>query len=227
MRVLVVEDEPRLRGALREALEKAGYTVDTAGDGVQGLEAILDLPCDAVVLDIMLPRLSGLDVCRTARKQGRDVPILLLTARDSTADKVAGLDAGADDYLVKPFEIAELLARVRALLRRQGGRKQGVLQVADLVLDPATGDVTRGGKPVVLARKQRALLEYLLRSAGRIVTRDQILEHVWDFAADPESDVVRAQVKLLRKAIGDTGRPRLIETVHGIGYRMADDVPIP
>ena len=225
MRILAIEDEPDLRGGLLEALARAGHAADGAATGPEGLDMILGRAYDLVVLDVGLPGLDGLSVCREARRRGATMPILVLTARDALADKVAGLDAGADDYLVKPFELDELLARVRALLRRPGGERTGALAVGDLRLDPATGQATRGGRPVVLARKERALLEYLMRNRGRIITRDQILAHVWDEPGGPESDVVRAHVRLLRKAIADDGAPRLIETVHGIGYRMVDRAP--
>lgn len=223
MRILIVEDEPALASALREALAGSGHAVDLAPDGAEAQELLAAFPYDLMVLDVMIPKRSGLEVCRHSRARGLDLPILMLTARDTLADKVAGLDAGADDYLVKPFELDELLARVRALLRRRSERKDAVLKVADLSLDPASGEVMRAGVPVRLARKERALLEVLMRNCGRIVTRERILEHLWDMGAEPDPEVVRAHVKLLRKAIGDHQEPRLIETVHGIGYRMNGD----
>jgi DNA-binding response OmpR family regulator len=227
MRLLVVEDEPALRATLVEALRGAEHAVDAAADGEQGLAWLLGAPYDLVVLDVGLPGMSGFGVCREARRSGLAVPILMLTARDTLEDKVAGLDAGADDYLVKPFELAELLARVRALLRRHAPRKEGALSVGELRLDPASGEASRAGVPIELTRKQRALLEYFMRNAGRLLTRAQILDHVWDSASEPDSDVVRAQIKLLRRAIGDTGAPRLIETVHGVGYRLIDHAASP
>lgn len=222
MRVLVVEDEPDLRSALAAALKKAGHAVDAAEDGPSGLAHLETYPYDLAVLDVMLPGTSGLAVCAEARRKGLALPILMLTARDTVGDKVAGLDAGADDYMVKPFELDELLARVRALLRRHADKKEGPLRVGALQLDPATGEVTRDGKPLALGRKQRALLEYFMRNPDRVLTREQIFDHVWNGEAEPDSDVVRAQVKLLRKAIGDQDGPRLIQTVHGVGYRMSD-----
>lgn len=224
MRILIVEDEPRLANALHETLSFHGHTVDTAGDGREGEALLHSYPYDLAVLDIVLPDRNGLELCREARRRGLRLPILMLTARDTLADKVAGLDAGADDYLVKPFEMAELLARVRALLRRADGPKDGVLAVADLSYDPATGEASRAGVPVHLARKEKALLELLLRQAGRVVRREQIEAQLWDREGPPDSDVVRAHVKGLRKAIGDTASPRLIQTVHGIGYRLVDNV---
>lgn len=220
MRLLIVEDEAALAAALREALTGIGHAVDVAADGASALDLLALYPYDLAILDLTLPQTSGLEVCREARHRGWALPILMLTARDTLADKVAGLDAGADDYMVKPFELDELFARVRALLRRRMPQKEAVLRVADLRLNPATGEVSRGGVPVRLARKERALLELLMRNAGRIVPRERILEHLWDMEASPDPEIVRAHVKLLRKAISDTTSPRLIETVHGIGYRL-------
>ena len=224
MRLLIVEDEPALASALREALEGIGHAVDVARDDAEAEGLLALVPYDLALLDVTLPRRTGLDVCRWARTRGLDLPILMLTARDTLADKVAGLDAGADDYMVKPFELDELFARVRALLRRRAPSKEAILRVADLTMDPASGEVTRGGAPIRLTRKERALLEVLMRNAGRIVSRERILEHLWDMEAEPGPEVIRAHVKLLRKAIADQREPRLIETVHGIGYRMNGDL---
>ncbi|MNK96737.1 Response regulator MprA [compost metagenome] len=224
MRLLIVEDEPALASALREALEGIGHAVDVAKDGQEAEDHLAMVPYDLALLDVTLPCRTGLDVCRWARTRGLDLPILMLTARDTLSDKIAGLDAGADDYMVKPFELDELFARVRALLRRRAPSKEAVLRVADLTMDPATGEVTRGGSPIRLTRKERALLEVLMRNAGRIVPRARILEHLWDLEAEPDPEVIRAHVKLLRKAIADQREPRLIETVHGIGYRMNGDM---
>jgi len=224
MRLLIVEDESALASALREALQGLGHAVDVAADAQEAEDRLAVVPYDLALLDVTLPRRTGLDVCRWARTRGLDLPILMLTARDTLSDKVAGLDAGADDYMVKPFELDELFARVRALLRRRASSKEAVLRVADLTMDPATGEVTRGGSPIRLTRKERALLEVLMRNAGRIVPRERILEHLWDLEAEPDPEVIRAHVKLLRKAIADQREPRLIETVHGIGYRMNGDL---
>ena len=223
MRLLIVEDEPALSAALREALTGIGHAVDQAHDGEAATELLALYPYDLAILDVSLPRTSGLDVCREARRRGLDLPILMLTARDTLSDKVAGLDAGADDYMVKPFELDELFARVRALLRRRAPQREAVLKAADLTLDPATGEVSRAGKPIRLARKERALLEVLMRNAGRIVPRERILEHLWDMDSEPDPEVIRAHVKLLRKAIADQQSPRLIETIHGVGYRLNGD----
>lgn len=227
MRILVVEDNPALSSALQEALKAEGHAVDAAQDGEMALELLGSFPYDLIILDVMIPGRSGLDVCREARARRVASPILMLTARDTLADKVAGLDSGADDYLVKPFELPELKARVRALLRRTSPHKESILQVGDLSLDPATGDVRRSGEPIKLHRKERALLEVLMRNAGRIVTRDQIIEHLYDLEAEPTHEVIRAHIKGLRKAIGDAHEPRLIQTVHGIGYRMESHVQAP
>ncbi|HEY9855096.1 MAG TPA: response regulator transcription factor [Stenomitos sp.] len=225
MRILVVEDHVALANALQESLESDGHAVDVAHDGATGLELLLAFPYDLIILDVTLPGRSGLEVCREARDRHIASPILMLTARDALSDKVAGLDSGADDYMVKPFELPELKARVRALLRRTTSVKNSVLQVGDLTLDPATGDAWRSGEPLKLHRKERALLEVLMRNAGRIVTREQIIEHLYDLEAEPTHEVLRAHIKGLRKAIGDDREPRLIQTVHGVGYRMANHVP--
>lgn len=227
MRVLVVEDEAPLAAALRDALAGGGHAVDLASDGEQADALLAGIPYDLVVLDLGLPALGGLEVCRRARARGADVPILVLTARDATADKVDGLDAGADDYLVKPFDLAELLARVRALLRRRGPSRDPILRAGDLALDPATGRVTRAGREVALPRKERALLELFLRHPGRLLSHDAILDHVWSGEDEPGPDVVRAHVKLLRKAIGDERAPRLIESVYGLGYRLVEPKSAP
>lgn len=227
MRILLVEDNVPLANALHEALETDGHAVDCAHDGHAGLDLLAAFPYDLIILDVMLPGQSGLEVCRKARERQVVAPILMLTARDTLSDKVAGLDSGADDYMVKPFELPELKARVRALLRRATPRKESILQVGDLALDPASGEVRRAGLPLKLHRKERALLEVLMRHAGRVVTREQIIEHLYDLDAEPTHEVIRAHIKGLRKAIADDREPRLIQTVHGIGYRMAAHVPTP
>lgn len=227
MRILVVEDNLALSGALQESLEQDGHAVDCAHDGGAALDLLGAFPYDLILLDVTLPGPSGLEICRKARERHVATPILMLTARDTLSDKIAGLDSGADDYMVKPFELPELKARVRALLRRAMPHKQSILQVGDLEFDPATGDVRRAGRLLKLHRKERALLEVLMRQAGRIVTRDQIVEHLYDLDAEPSHEVIRAHVKGLRRAIGDDGDPRLIQTVHGIGYRMTAHVPAP
>lgn len=220
MRLLVVEDEAGMANAIREALMGQDRTIDVAYDGAAGEELIELYPYDLLILDVLLPNRSGLDLCRRARALGLEVPILMLTALDSLADKVHGFDAGADDYLAKPFELEELKVRVRALLRRSSGRREGILHVGDLTLDPATGRVQRGQHDVRLMPKEFTLLELLMRNAGRIVTHSQILLGLWSSDSDHSAAALRTHVKGLRKAIGDTGTPQLIETVHGRGYRM-------
>ncbi len=225
MRILVVEDNADLASGLREALTADGHAVDVAEDGLTGEDLIRSYPYDLAILDVMLPGQSGLELCRAARRSGLATPVLMLTARDTLEDKVTGLDAGADDYLVKPFELPEFRARVRALLRRATPSREAVLSVGDLRFDLATHEITRAGVPLKLSKKERALLEVLMRHAGSVVPHELILERLYDADAEPSQELVRAHVKGLRKAIGDTGEPRLIETVHGIGYRMTSHVP--
>jgi two-component system OmpR family response regulator len=220
VRVLVVEDEARMAALLERALREEGYAVDTAADGTEGLWFVSENDYDAVVLDAMLPGLDGFELCRRARTAGNWAPILMLTARDSVEDRVRGLDAGADDYLTKPFSVAELAARLRALIRRGSADRPTVLAVGDLQLDPARRRVFRGDREVTLSPKELALLEYLMRRAGDVVTRAQILEHVWDFAYDGTSNVVDQYVGYLRKKVDRPFGRDDIETVRGAGYRL-------
>ncbi len=235
MRVLVVEDDPGVRDSLRRSLTFNGFTVLTAGDGVSGLAAatsVTDRP-DAVLLDVMLPRMDGLEVCRRLRAAGDDVPVLMLTARDEVADRVAGLDAGADDYLPKPFALEELLARLRALLRRtratgaDGGHGTGgdELRFADLVLDPDTRDVRRGDRAIRLTRTEFALLETLLRRPRRVLTRGQILEEVWGYDFPTTANSLEVYVGYLRRKTEEAGEPRLVHTVRGVGYVLRETPP--
>jgi len=219
MRILVVEDEPKLAAALDEGLREAQYTVDVAADGEEALDFVRTSTYDAMVLDIQLPRMDGLEVCRRVRQHGSLTPILLLTARDTLEDKVAGLDRGADDYLTKPFELAELLARLRALLRRNGGQKDGLLRVADLVLDPASQVVHRAERPIELTTREYKILETLLRRPGWVVTRDTIIESVWGFEFPDSSNLIEVYVGRLRRKLGE---PALIQTVRGSGYRLQE-----
>ena len=216
MRLLVVEDEARLAHALRRGLTSDGFTVDLAGDGVTGLERARHGDFDAVVLDVMLPRLSGYDVVRTLRSEENWVPVLMLSAKDGEHDQADGLDYGADDYLTKPFSYVVLLARLRALLRRTPAVRPSVLSAGDVRLDPASREVTVGDEPVSLTPREYGLLEYLLRRPGRVVTKVEILDHVWDQAADVNPNAVEVYVGYLRRKLGR----RLVDTVRGVGYRL-------
>jgi len=222
VRILVVEDEPRMATLLERGLREEGYAVDVAVDGPEGLWLGTENDYDAVVLDVLLPGLDGFEVCRRMRAAERWAPVLLLTARNEVEDRVRGLDAGADDYLTKPFSFAELAARVRALVRRRSGERPVIVEVGDLQLDPATHLVQRGGAEVPLSPKERALLELLMRHAGEVVTRSQILDHVWDFAYSGVSNVVDQYVGYLRKKIDRPFGRHDIETVRGVGYRFRD-----
>jgi two-component system OmpR family response regulator len=222
VRVLVVEDEPRMAVLLERGFRQEGYAVDVAHDGTDGLWLATENEYDAVVLDVLLPGIDGFEVCRQMRATERWAPVLLLTARDAVDDRVHGLDAGADDYLTKPFSFAELAARVRALGRRRGGSRPAVLVVGDLRLDPATHQAWRGEVELPLSPKEMALLELLMRHAGEVVTRTQILDHVWDFAYDGVSNVVDQYVAYLRRKVDRPFARTDIETVRGVGYRLRD-----
>ena len=218
MRILLVEDDRKVASFIRKGLTEEGYAVDVAHDGEAGLFMGLDRLHDVIVLDVMLPGKPGFQVLRELRQAKVITPVLLLTARDAVEDKVQGLDAGADDYLTKPFAFAELLARVRALLRRWNAAQAATLQVADLTLDPAARTVKRGGETIPLTNREFALLEYFLRNPGRVLTRTMIAEHVWDYSFDAGTNVIDVYVNYLRKKV-DTGRePKLIHTVRGVGY---------
>ncbi len=208
---------------LKRGLEREGYAVDVAANGEDALWAGRELPYDAVVLDAMIPPPDGFDVCRRLRDEGRWMPIIMLTARDSIGDRVHGLDAGADDYLPKPFSFAELFARLRALLRRDAGERPAVLRAGDLQLDPATRTVSRGDAPISLTPRQFALLELLLRHRGEVLSRTAIIDHVWDFAYDGTSNVVDVYVRYLRDKVDRPFGRQSIETVRGAGYRLRPD----
>jgi len=225
MRVLVVEDEAKMAGLIKRGLEHEGYAVDLAGDGFEALWAAREFDFDAIVLDAMIPEPDGFEVCRTLRAEGRWTPVLLLTARDGVDDRVLGLDAGADDYLTKPFAFTELFARLRALTRRPLGARPTVLAVGDLVLDPATRDVRRGDTPISLSAKQFAILEQFMRRPGEVLSRADLLEHVWDFAYEGTSNLVDVYVRTLRERIDRPFGVDSIETVRGAGYRLRD-VPV-
>lgn len=220
MRLLLVEDQAKIASFIKRGLEEEHYAVDVVATGEDAL-AMRDVTAyDLLILDIMLPGIDGFDVCRQLRQRRDAVPILMLTARSSLEDRVTGLDTGADDYLAKPFAFAELLARVRALLRRQDSIKSAMLQIADLTLDTASHEVTRAGRSVDLASKEYAVLEYLMRRAGQVVTRTMILEAVWDYDFDPGSNVVDVYIRYLRRKLDDPYPIKLIETVRGSGYRL-------
>jgi heavy metal response regulator len=218
MRILVVEDEKKVAGFIKKGLEEEGYAIDVAFDGREGLLMALDGVHNLIVLDINLPKLDGLAVLQEFRKNHGTTPVLLLTVRAAIEDKVLGLDTGADDYLTKPFSFQELLARIRALLRRRVEAAPPLLQVADLTLDPARRIVSRGNKRIDLSTKEFALLDYFMRNPGRVLTRTMIAEHIWDYDFDPMSNIIDVYVNYLRKKI-DAGRePKLIHTVRGVGY---------
>jgi two-component system OmpR family response regulator len=220
MRILVVEDEERMAALLRRGLREESYSVDVAANGEEAVWLGIENDYDAIILDLGLPDMDGFHVCRRLREGGRWAPVLMLTARDAVSDRVSGLDAGADDYLTKPFSFAELLARVRALTRRGAGERPTTLNVSDLLLDPATRHVQRGDAVLDLTAKEFALLEFFMRHPGQVLSRTRILEHVWDFAFDANSNVVDVYVRHLRDKVDRPFGKRSIETVRGVGYRL-------
>jgi DNA-binding response OmpR family regulator len=220
MRILMIEDNRRLSAALKECLIEAGYAVDVAGDGATGESFAVAATYDAIILDILLPVKDGLAVCRALRAQGVNTPVLMLTARDTVEDRVCGLDSGADDYLVKPFALSELLARLRALLRREAPDKRGILEVGDLRLDPAAHRVERDGQAIELTPRQFALLEYFMRHPNQLLTREQIESHLWSYDYEGTSNVVDVYVRRLRRQIDEPFPTPLLETVRGVGYRL-------
>ena len=220
MRLLVVEDARKMAGLLQRAFREDGYAVDVQASGRDAVWMASECDFDAVILDVGLPDIDGFDVCRQLRARERWMPILMLTARDGVPDRVRGLDVGADDYLTKPFHIEELRARMRALIRRGPAERPAVLTVGDLVLDPACRAVHRSGTPVSLTAKEFAVLEYLMRHPGHVVSRARFLEHVWDFARDGDSNIVDVYMRFLRDKIDRPFGLRSIETVRGAGYRL-------
>jgi two-component system OmpR family response regulator len=220
VRVLVVEDEEKMARLLERGLEEEGYAVDVARDGGEALWLGEETPYDAVILDLMLPDADGFEVCRRLREGGRWAPVLMLTARGAVTDRVHGLDAGADDYLTKPFSFEELLARLRALLRRGAGERPSVLRVGELTLDPATREVRRGDRSIDLTPKEFSLLEYLMRHPGQVLSRTEIREHVWDFAYEGDSNVIDVYIRYLREKVDRPFDRASIETVRGAGYRI-------
>ncbi len=223
MRILLVEDDEKLAGFLKKGFEEEQYAVDVYHDGDSGLYWAKEYSYDLIILDVMLPGKDGMMVCREIRKAGIVTPIMMLTARDSTEDKIKGLDIGADDYVPKPFAFEELLARIRALLRRTQQYKAHTLTVADLELDPASHKVTRAGQDISLTGKEYALLEYLMRNTGRIVTETNIIEHVWDMQTEPFTNVVSVYIYHLRNKIDKHCEKKLIHTVRSLGYVLKDN----
>jgi len=223
VRVLVVEDESKMATLVRKALELEGYSVDVAVTGTDAVWMGTENEYDAIVLDVMIPEPDGFEVCRRLRADGRWAPIILLTARDSVDDRVVGLDAGADDYIPKPFSFAELYARLRALTRRGAPQRPRVLEVRDLELDPARHRVARAGQEIELSPKEFALLDLFMRHADEVLSRTTILEHVWDFAYDGTSNVVDVYVRYLREKIDRPFDRTTLETVRGVGYRLRSD----
>ncbi len=220
MRLLVVEDEARIARFIRRGLEEEGHAVDVATDGDEAIVLATTNDYDVILLDILLPRRNGLAVCHDLRQRNVATPILMLTAKDSVQDKVAGLNSGADDYLTKPFSFDELVARVNALTRRQALARSPILSVADLTLDPISHDVRRGGDPVELTNKEYALLALLMRRPGQVLTRTQIAQQIWDMDVDSDSNVIDVYIRYLRKKL-DAGRDQpLIHTVRGVGYTI-------
>ena len=222
MRILVVEDEKKIAGFIQRGLKECGFVVDVVHRGDEALEIILDNHFDVVLLDIMLPGRDGLSVLRILRQRGNSVPVLILTARGEISEKVEGLDQGADDYLAKPFSIDELTARVRALTRRNSGEKLIRYRVQDLFLDLATRVARRGARRIDLTTREFSLLECLMRSPGRVFTRAQLCQHVWEYHFDPESNLVDVYINRLRRKIDDGETTKLIQTVRGAGYRIED-----
>lgn len=224
MRILIIEDEHKIAGALRRGLEQESYAVDVAYDGTEGRGFALTEEYDVIVLDRMLPgAIDGIGLCKTIRERSIHTPILMLTAKDAVSDRVEGLNAGADDYLVKPFAFEELLARLRALMRRPAEALGTQLQAADLTLDPSNREVRRGGTPVQLSATEYALLEYLMRHTGRVLSKDAIIAHVWDYDADVLPNTVEVYIGYLRTKVDKPfDGPALIQTVRGFGYRIGD-----
>lgn len=228
MRILVVDDDRAVRESLRRSLTFNGYTVDLAVDGVDALEKVRAARPEALVLDVMMPRLDGLEVCRQLRSTGDDLPILVLTARDSVSERVAGLDAGADDYLPKPFALEELLARLRALLRRTtdtGAESSEAMRFIDLSMDPVTREVSRGERSISLTRTEFSLLEMLIANPRRVLTRGRILEEVWGYDFPTSGNALEVYIGYLRRKTESEGESRLIHTVRGVGYVLRETPP--
>lgn len=222
MRILIAEDERDLNALLRKRLKEADYSVDSCYDGEEALDYLDGAEYDAVVLDIMMPRLDGLAVLRTLRRRGNSVPVLLLTAKDSVEDRVRGLDAGADDYLVKPFAFEELLARLRVLLRKPDGGKSTILRVGDLTLHLDTRSVFRGEREIALSSKEYSLLRYMMQNAGIVLSRDRLEQHIWNYDFTGGSNVIDVYIRYLRRKIDEGQKSKLIHTVRGAGYVLKE-----
>lgn len=222
MKLLVVEDEHKIANSIKKGLEQEAMVVDVAYDGETGFDLASSNQYDLIVLDLMLPKMDGMQICKKLREDQNQTPILMLTARGQLEDKVAGLNSGADDYLVKPFAFAELLARIRALGRRPIGQVKTILKVADLELDTVRFETKRNGKPITLSRKEFALLEYLMRHAEKVVTKEQIIEALWDYDADVLPNTVEVFIGYLRQKVDKPflGKPKLIQTIRGFGYKL-------
>jgi DNA-binding response OmpR family regulator len=223
MRILVVEDEEKISGLIARSLKAEGFVVDTAADGVLGLELAGTYQYDAVILDIMLPKISGTMVLEGIRKKNRQIPIIMLTAKDAVLDKIKHLEAGADDYLTKPFSISELVVRIRAVLRRAPVQMEDAVKIADLEINRLSRIVRRGGKRLELSAKEYALLEYLALNSGRILSRSMIIEHVWDQSFEGLTNIVDVYIRQLRQKIDDGFEHKLIKTVRGMGYTINDE----
>ena len=222
MRILLVEDDFRLAETLAEALSDQLYTVDIAANGLLAWDYVKNLDYDLVLLDVMLPGLDGITLCQQLRSQGYRMPILMITARDTVSDKITGLDAGADDYIVKPVDLGELLARIRALLRRGGTTSQPILEWGAIKLDPSTYEVSYANTNLSLTRKEYSILELLIRNGRRVLSRSVIIDHIWKLESPPEEDTVKVHVRSLRQKLRAVGAPDdFIETLHGVGYRLA------
>jgi two-component system, OmpR family, response regulator len=223
MRILLVEDEKDLAAIIKQGFTERGYVVDVAHDGEEGLYMAENFPVDAIVLDIMLPLMDGLEVLKRLRKKGSTTPVILLTARDALLDKIKGLDTGADDYLTKPFIFDELLARIRSLLRRKTEVKQAVIKIGDLEINTASHEVTRGGKPVTLSAREYALLEFMAYKKGEVLSRTDIVEHIYHEETDMDSNVVDVYINYLRNKIDKDFKKKLIHTVRGAGYMLKEE----
>jgi DNA-binding response OmpR family regulator len=225
VRILVAEDDPRLGASLKQGLEESLYAVDLVADGESALALAQEISYDLIVLDVLLPRLSGFEVCRALRRQQRKMPILFLTALDEIEQRVTGLDLGADDYVVKPFAFSELQARIRALLRRDGATRSAELSFAGITLDPSTHEVRRGGRVITLSSKEYALLEFLMRNPRQVLSRQAIAEHVWDIDAAHLSNVIDVYVSYLRRKLCANGEADVLQAVRGYGYQLKEPAP--